>query len=709
MKNSPMESKGFRLLASSGALMGACFAGLLPASAEDAKPTSKPEKPEAEAETDASELVNWVDFGVGGNFLRGSRAQFQQQNGTPATGAYGGIEAFHFELPFSQRGLFTIDGRGIFDNNDYSIRIGATDPDKGYIRIGHVEYRTYYDGTGGYLPNGNVIFNKLFDNSLAVDRAQTSFEAGLTLPNKPQISFRYDLDTRNGDKPSTIWGNTTLTPGGAQRRIVPGLRHFDESRHTFSLDVKHDIGNTTVGVGGRYEVQYNDDGRSVIQQPNEGTRSRLLSTSEGLDVNLGNVRAWTDTRLSDQWRFTTGYSFTTLHSVISGDRINTAIVSPLAATDTRFANLYGGSDLKQHVANVNLMYSPSTNWYIVPSIRVERQNLDGEGYFNSITGTATQTVSPVTQFANNDRGALYVSEALDIRYNGFKNWALYARAELSQDRADLREQFGTNVLNAATIFRKTDWDRLLQKYTVGANWYASRTLNFGTQYYHRISENEYSNPEDSTSNATNSNNRYPAYLGIQDFEIDCVNFRVTWKPLPRLAFVSRYDFQLSTAYTEVENLPGLESARNKRHMFGETITWTPLNWLYTQGHVNYVRDTTHSPVEDFTGAMSGIIQSAPNNYWTAGGTLGFILDAKTDLQTSYTHYEADNYVDNSAVSIPYGAGARQDEVSSTLVRKLSERVRWTLRYAYSHYRDQTSGGAMNYEAHGLLSTIQYRF
>lgn len=712
MKTSRADDRGSRFLAGSGALvMGACVAGFFPAVAQDPKAAASTTKPEPapEEEIDPSELVNWVEFGIGANFLDGNRGQFRQQNGTPATGAYGGIQGFHFELPFDQKGLFTVDGRGIVDNGDYSIRLGMAHPDKGYVRIAHVQYRTYYDVTAGYLPNGNVIFKDIFENDLAIDRSLTTFEAGLTLPDKPKVTFRYDLQTREGDKSSTIWGLTTLTPGAAQKRITPAVRDIDEVRHIFALDVKHDIGNTEVGIGGRYEVQETDNGRRVVQQPNEGARSRLLTTTEGIDVNLGNFHAYSDTRLSEQWRFTTGYSFTTLHSVLSGDRINTAIVTPLAATDTRYANLQGGSDLKQHIANINLMYSPSTNWYFVPSLRIERQGLDGDASANPITGTATQTVSNDRQFANNDRGALYVAEALDVRYVGIKNWAFYGRAELSQDRADLKEQFGTNTLTAATIFRSTDWERLLQKYSVGANWYPSTKVNLAGQYYHRISENDYTNEADSTSNALTSNNRYPAFLGKQTFEVDCVNFRVTWKPLPRLTLVSRYDYQISRAYTEPEQLAPIESARNERHMFGETLSWTPLNWLYAQAFGNYVLDTTHSPVEDVTGAMSGVILSAPNDYWIAGGTLGFVLDPKTDLQTSYSHYAADNYVDNSSVSIPYGSGARHDEVSSTLVRKISERVRWTLRYAYTQYRDETSGGAMNYTAHGILSTVQYRF
>lgn len=690
----------------SALLLGACLAGALSARAADAPKPSAPG--DAASDADDAELLNWVQFGVGGNFISGDKAQFQTQKGLPS-GAFGGLEGFHFESPVDKKGLFTADGRGMFDNHDYSIKLELSHPDKGFIRAGYSQYRVYYDGIGGYLPSNGLIFPGLFDNRLAVDRAHTFFEAGLTLPDKPVITFRYDLDTRDGLKDTTSWGQSTLTPKSVQKKIVPGFRDLDETRHTFSLDVKHAIGNTEFGLGGRYEIQANDDLKTIYQQPTQGTTARTLNQAEGVHADIANAHAYTDTKLNDKWEFTTGYSFSTLHSVLSGSRYNKAIVTPLSATDTRFANLAGGSDLNQYVMNLNLMYSPSTNWFIIPSVRVEKEDLTGSATDNVVTGTATPVVSPATQFANNDKGSLYVTEALDLRYVGITNWAFYTRVEFSEDRSDLSEQFGTNITKAATIFRDTEWNRLLQKYTIGANWYPIRKANFGTQYYHRISDNDYHNTLDSTSNLGTSGDRFPGYLGAQNFDVDDVNFRMTLRPLPLLTMVTRYDFQLSTAYTQPDLLAGIESARNQRHLIGQTISWTPLNWLAVQANGNYVRSTTHSPVEDLTGAMTGVVLSAPNNYWTAGLTLGFVLDDKTDLQTSYSYYRANNYVDNSLVGLPYGAGARQHEVGVTLTRRISRSMRWNLQYAFSSYHDETSGGALNYEAHGILSSLQYRF
>ena len=85
------------------------------------------------------------------------------------------------------------------------------------------------------------------------------------------------------------------------------------------------------------------------------------------------------------------------------------------------------------------------------------------------------------------------------------------------------------------------------------------------------------------------------------------------------------------------------------------------------------------------------------------------MDDKTDIEGQYFYYHADNFVDNSAFSQPFGAGAEEHGVTVSLVRRLSERVRLTMRYAFFRNHDDTFGGKNNYDAHGIFSTIQYRF
>ncbi len=673
------------------------------------------EKP---ASAEEPELNNWVEVGVGGNFVRGDKAQFQHQSGLPAS-AFGGITAFHYETPLDKKGLFSIDGRGIFDNHDYDLRLEATHPDKGYVRAGVRKYRQYYDGSGGYLPS-NGLFFRLDDNKLAIDRKDIYFEAALTLPDRPVITFRYDHQTREGNEDSTVWGTTTLsgpaqTVTTAQKKITPTYLGIDETRDILAADISHKIGNTDLGLGLRYEWQRDRDSRNTLMQPRQGTASRTLTTADSVDSDMFNAHAYSDTRLNDKVQFTSGYSFTSLHSELGGSRAD----SPLgtSATDTRFANLSGGSLVRQYTMSLALMYSPTPTFEIVPSIRVEKEDNGGASQDFPVTGVNTVSALP-TQLSSEER-ALSVAESLDLRYSGLTNWAFYARAELSEDSSNLKFNQGAGV--PMTLRLDNDWERLQQKYTVGANWYPIRHLNFAAQYYHKISDNDYHN----NGGAVTAIIDYPGVLQSQRFNVDNMNFRVNWRVLPTLSLVSRYDFQLTTidtraTYGVVTTTPAvnqalgeIESGNNTTHRISETISWTPLNRLYLQAGVEYVMDTTHTPVEDMligTPPVAGVVGRARNDYWTFNGLAGYGIDDKTDVQASYAYYRAADYLDNTAVGgLPLGAGGEEHTVSGTLTRRISKTLTCSLRYSYANYRDQLFGGNLNYEAHGIWATLRYRF
>ncbi len=70
---------------------------------------------------------------------------------------------------------------------------------------------------------------------------------------------------------------------------------------------------------------------------------------------------------------------------------------------------------------------------------------------------------------------------------------------------------------------------------------------------------------------------------------------------------------------------------------------------------------------------------------------------------------ANDYNNNAAFSQPYGAGAEENGVTATLVRKISRSLRWTLKYGFFTLHDQTYGGHLEYRAHLFYSSLQYCF
>lgn len=701
--------KLFAIALGLGVLQVAAQAGV------DANGTKTPE-PEAEAE---AEFTNWVTLSLGGVSLNGDAAAFQERHWID-DGIFGGIEELHWEPKVGDKATLKIDGRALGGIEDYLASVELTVTDVGYIKAGYRKFRTWYDGHGGYFPPNDLFFD-IYDNDFSIDRENIWIELGLRLPKWPEMTFRYERQSREGEKDSTSWGDTTLTglPGPNNvRNIVPTFLGIDETRHIFALDLKHAFGKTDVGVGVRYETQEMDNTRNVRRRPGEPTTDRIFTQRDQLDYDLFSTHFYQTTRINKKIQFSTAYMFTTLNSDIGGTRIYgqsyDPVFDPLYARrqrrDEGFLDQFGGSRLDQHVATLNLSWRPTKDWVVIPSFRYEHNDLNSMG--NAVETVVAPTGPIVVLFepleARSERSFDSVTEALEVRYTGLKKWTFYAKGEwMQEDLEQIERDFElTEDEPSLLIGRDTDGDINSQKYVVGANWYPKTWLNVATQYYKKIYENEYDHPFDTTPNNAPAGDRYPAFLRDQDFNVDDFNIRVTWRPISNFTSVSRYDFQKATVDTRGDFLATVQSADITAHILSESITWSPLPRLYIQGAVHYVLNETDTPADQRVGM---VVQDMENNYWNGSVTAGYALSDKTDLQVNYFYYRADNFQDNSLVSVPYGSDAEEHAVTATLNHEFSKNIRGTLKYGFFNNRTDAYGGRHNYDAHLLATSLQYRF
>ncbi len=93
---------------------------------------------------------------------------------------------------------------------------------------------------------------------------------------------------------------------------------------------------------------------------------------------------------------------------------------------------------------------------------------------------------------------------------------------------------------------------------------------------------------------------------------------------------------------------------------------------------------------------------------------------KTDLRVQYTYYRADDFANDAGsattagstpvnVGLPYGADTEEHNVSATLTHKFNKALEGSLKYAYSNYRDGTSGGQDNYDAQLVYLSTTFGF
>lgn len=647
---------------------------------------------------------NWVEFSFGGLITRGDRTQAEQRHRL-TRGVFSGLEDFHFQHDLDKKTTLLLDGRALFDLDDYKLSLEVRREDLGYVRFGYENFRVWSGSTGGYYPPGGSP-EVWSSDALTLDRGEISFETGLTLKNLPVLTFKYTHRYRDGEKGSTIWSPTRPSESdfSVVRGMAPAIYDLDERVDIFELNATHRIKETDVGLGLRYETGDLDNAYQTIVWPSDPAKWSLTDRQK-TTYDLFSVHAFTETWLKKNLFFSTGFLFSDLDTDFSGSRIYGDdfdvgyVPSALGYTD-----LSGGSQKQEYVLNLNLMAIPAKHLTLVPSIRVLREDWDADSGGYGTLGAAGGTFR-----GQSDGDLLDVRERLEVRYTGVTNWVFTAGGEWTQGEGNLKESGGLSRIGSvgvAPIARETEDERFFQKYSLGARWYAARGLSVDLGGYYKINDYDYDHSFDDTLNS--SGNRYPAYLVMQSFETWDGNLRVTWRPLATLTLVSRYEYQVSTIDTKPDAISGLrrtETSEMTSHIFAQNVSWTPWTRLYLQAGVNYVWSETETPTSDYTQA----VLDAQNNYWTLNFNSGLVLDDKTDLNVGYFYYRADNFDDNSADGLPLGMGAEEHGVTATLTRRINKNLRVTLRYGYFHYDEESAGGRNDYEAHIVSSSLQYRF
>lgn len=665
----------------------------------------------------------WISVSATGAAVSGSQSTFRQRAQVPQ-GFSGGIDEFHTEGEVGKDTMLEIDGRGIWNNYDYLLKFNLAQPELGYVDAGYKQFRTWYDNTGGWFPKNGQWYDLYNNQVFAIDRATIWFEAGLTLPDVPEITFRYERDTRDGRKDSTIWGDSAKTGSTANaalgsRAFVPTFWDMHEANDSFGLDVKHKLEDTRFGGGVRYELYTQDDGRFITRRPYETGLDRRVTQKEVIDSDMFNVRGWQQTDLDEDSSFTSAYSFTTMDTDLGGSRIYGAgFDAPYIprfphrqTNDEGFFAMSGGATVNQHVATLNYVTIPWEDTKLILALRIEDEAVDAiSSYEESNIGAAPGRVPSLTSLHTiGNEESLNIAESIELRYDGIKDWLLYLRMLWEQTDG----AFYGRLIESDTGLNDVAWNqdigRYSQKYEIGANWYPAKEVTVAGQYYFRNRSTDYAFPVDSTVNGPSVADRYPDYLVYQEDDTHDANLRVTWRPCTSLTLVSRGDLQRVLMYAKGGTLSVIESADIQNYILSETITWNATSRLYLQGNATWTWSRTNTPANERTSTARDLVLDSYSCYWYASAMAGFALTQEADLQAQYSYYRSYPFLDNSGQSMPYGLDDEEQTVSIGVLWRVCENVRWNLKYGFMKNQDGVYGQHNNYTAHLVSSGIDMAF
>ena len=663
--------------------------------------------PEQWYEGGTNTYKNWIELSTGALLTQGNANQATQGKQLN-TGVFGGIEDLHYESQVAKKTTFTLDGRSIFDDHDYSVGLGLVREDLGFVRVHFENFRTWDSGTGGYIPAEQLSY-ALPGDALALDRGLITFEAGLTKPDLPQITFKYSHSYRNGDESSTLWG-PVHDPSGNIYRVYPETYAIDEKSDTFQLDLTHHYKELNYGVGVSYETGNLNDADKLTFWQGEPVQQKVTD-QQGTSYDMLSAHAFAESWIKDNLFLSTGFMFANLDDTFTGSQIYgddfDVVYSPTyPGLDYGYIHLNGGAHEHQYVMNVNLMSLPTKTFTISPSIRVQKEDWNADASGLGTLGTDTQDFN-----SNSGYDSLDVCERLDLRYTGVTNWVFNAGGQWTEGQGNLHENGGLTQVNGIgpiPVQFATDDSRLFQKYFASARWYPVRQASVDIGGYYKINQYNYDNTLDNTPNNLSTGNAYPGFILYQGFETLDGNIRLTLRLPKNITLVSRYEYQYSTINTRPDPVSGLsevDSSKMYTQIIGQNVNWTPLNWLGLQAGFNYVLSTTKTPTSDYTQA----VLNSQNNYWTVNFNSTLVLDDKTDLNLGYFYYRADDGQNNIVGGVPLGTDTEEHSVTATLVRRITQNLRLSLKYAYTHYDDMASAGHFSYDAQVIFASLQYRF
>lgn len=657
-----------------------------------------------------AQVVTSGSFAVSGAgvLLDGDQPAFQQRM-RQRKDAFGGLENFSLSKT-TDDSLFRFEARVIPGNEDYRLATRWEKFDAFYVEGTFSHFRTYYDGSGGRLLPRDIAFS-WFDENLATDRSFLALELGTLVPDRVQWKLRYERSSREGTKNSIRWGDSNFAGAGlSPRAFVPSYYLLDEVRDAFVVEAGQRTEETNWRATGRYERTRFDNRHVSRRRPREN-QERVVTTRDGAEVDLWSAHGFYERAIHETLRVSAGGLATTIDTDVFGSKIYGATpdaeYSPTfarrQAQDVGYYGLSGGTQLRQYVGNVNLMYQPTKYLLVRPGLKYDHLRQEsGEQHTDTDFGGGAAAAAIQRQIESASRNSWNeLTEELEVKFNGWADLPVSLRAQLNQGTGNLVEQSFLLPNAARVLDRETEYERIGHRYLANMTWYARPGLTVGASYTYRLKIADYDHRRDSTNNAGGFD-RYPAFIVDNDVEAQEGSVRVSWRPASLLSFVTRYAHQRATVTTSFGGLREIENGNLRRHAFSQSATWSPTARLYFLGVVNLTYDQLDVPPHR-------LAFPSDNNYVSGSLGVGYAVGKASDLFLDLNHYRADNYTDNVTVTLPVHAGQTTQSAFLTWVLRQSETLVYTMKYGFARNRDGMFGGQNDFDAHIFYGKVQYKF
>lgn len=682
--------------------------------------TTETEEPELKR-TDVVISYGEISFDSGSN-----EAAFQARHGLRDSGT-GGLERFYWEDDESGDWRTYVDSRWVLNPDETGVRLEIHNRETVFFDLNFQHWKQYDDVNGPWFPPTDT-FAVLSAEAFEKEINKLDLSLRIHTTDLVRVELQYGFFNRKGTSLSTRFGDDFQYQigGTPSRGIIPALIESDEEVHTFGARLIRQDGPDQAGLRLHYQRRTADQTRVVERAALQPSANRFTTQEESSTDDLFAASGFNRQELSDTLVGSIGFAFTRLDGDITGSRIFGA--SPEAAFDVDFPalqlydrgylDLENSRTLKQWIFNGNLVYTPSETMRWMTGVRLEHLSTEAFSSYLDVHSTVDWTarafqVEVSDMISSSEKSALDISGFLEGRYSGINHALIYSRVEVSHQSGDLDESWSRQELSPDTgtfvdlLDRVTDFDRLMGFWKTGINYYPKAGLRLSLEGYLKYRENSYD--WKGVTQPAEDFTLYPGHITEQAFRTRAVNARVHWTLLKSLKSVSRVDYQVTTINTDNTFQSSINSSERERLVFNQSLTWTPSGRFFATAGFNYVEDLTKSGAAGLEGTFGGIIVNIPNDYWQANLNLYFVLSKLIDIQVNYQYTEMSNFVDNSAMTVPFGTDLTEHYGSVQLVFNISERARARLGYHVYDRDEPSTGGFRDYTVHLVKGSFQLIF
>lgn len=604
----------------------------------------------------------------------------------------GGLEHFLLEKPLGGEWLLRMEGRAVMPEEDYKFSLDIKKEDLGFFRTGYTEYRKYFDDTGGFFRPFSIPVSDL-NKDMHLDIGDFFLEAGITIPDLPQIVVGYQHRFKEGEKSLLEWGS--VSEGASTRLIYPSFKKMDEKQDTFKVEVAHDIGKVHAGDRFRYERYKTDTTRFEAERNIDAGMTETVNVSEKYNHDALFNTFHLESHLNEKIYLSFGY----LLNDLEGDAAFRMMTVPFGPDpfDKNWSTRSVELDQESHVLNLNALIGPYHRLSFHGGIQTEFTETKGDtDAVLTETGFGGGIASPEARIRSSmDKKGL--EETVGVRYSGIPHTSLYAEGKWTQQGIDLFEREVEDTAPAFERFSDTEVDR--RRYTFGFSSSPFRRFTFSARYRRSCRENVYDHKEDTEPG-------YSAFIDHQELNTDEISTKVS----ARITNAIKATFQYQHIETKIDTLSrttppsGVESGDYVADIYSVSITATPTAGLYLTGLFS-CRDAKSESFDNDSASVIGY----NGDVYSFIGTAGWAVGKRTDLTLEYLYSRADNFHDNSADGLPLGVENKRHGLSLGCSRKISDRVQARFRYGFYKYDERRNGDVDDYEAHLLGVGLAVKF